>query len=71
MITYIDDNLLLAPSKEEAHVLARLMVVLFEALWFSVNYKKFVLDPQQSMEFLGFLIDSRSMTVGLPVEKLG
>ena len=71
MITYIDDNLLVAPSKEEAQVLARLMVVLFEALWFSVNYKKSVLDPQQSMEFLGFLIDSRSMTVRLPVEKLG
>ena len=71
MITYIDDYLLLAPSKEEAQVLARLMVVLFEALGFSMNYKKSVLDPQQSMEFLRLWIDSRSMTVALPVERLG
>ena len=52
MITYIDDNWLLAPSKEEAQVLARLMMVLFEALGFSVHYKKSVLDTQQSMDFL-------------------
>ena len=65
MITYIDDNLLLASSKEEAQVQTKLMVVLFEALGFSVNYKKSVLDPQQLMEFLGFQIDSRSMTIAL------
>ena len=67
----IDDNLLLAPSKEEAQVLARLMLVLFEALGFSVNYQKSVLDPQQSLEFLGFRIDSRSMTVALPAGEIG
>ena len=61
MITYIDDNFLLAPSKEEAQVLARLMVVLIEALEFDVNYKKSLLDPKQSMEFLGLWIDSRSI----------
>ena len=50
---------------------ARLMVVLIEALGFSVNYEKSLLDPKQSMEFLGFWINSRSMTVALPAEKLG
>ena len=47
--------------KRESQVLAKLMVVLFEALGFFVNYKNSALDPQQSMEFLGFFINSRSM----------
>ena len=55
----------------KAQVQPKLMVLLFEVLGFSINYKKSVLDPQLSMEFLGFQIDSRSMTVALPAEKLG
>ena len=35
-----------------------------------VNYKKSVLNPSQSMIFLGFAIDSRTIEIRLPAEKV-
>ena len=39
-------------------------------LGFIPNQAKCVLEPQQSLDFLGFLIDSRTMTITLPQSKV-
>ena len=39
-------------------------------LGFVINFQKSILVPLKEMEFLGFLIDSRTMTLALPREKI-
>ena len=70
VITYIDDNLVMASTKEEAAGLAELTVALLEALGFVVNRAKSVLVPCQEMQFLGFAINSVDMTIRVPHEKM-
>jgi len=70
MVAYIDDFLLLAHTKEEAHLQAQLMVTLFQALGFLINTEKSLLTPQQEIEFLGIVIQSHPPTFHLPQHKL-
>ena len=70
MITYIDDNLIMAPTEEEATYQAKIAVALLEALRFVVNRPKSILIPCQELQFLGFSIDSVAMTIRVPQEKL-
>ena len=65
MVAYIDDFLLLAQSREEAHLQAHLMVKVFQALWFAINLKKSFLTPCQEIEFFG-CYDSVTFTTFLP-----
>ena len=44
-------------------------VELLRNLGFTIDANKSVLTPTQSIEFLGFIIDSRTMTVTLSEEK--
>lgn len=70
LISYIDDNLIMASSRQEAKLLGQLAVALLEGLGFTVNYEKSVLEPTQTTSFLGFMIDSRTMTISVPEQKL-
>ena len=70
LIAYIDDFLLLAPSKEEVSIQAHLMTTLLQALGFSVNNEKSILTPCQEIEFLGVMIQSHSPALHLPQHKL-
>ena len=45
-------------------------VFLLENLGFTINQKKSVLIPAKAMMFLGMIVDSPSMTVFLPEEKV-
>ena len=56
MVAYIDNFLLLAHTKEEAHLKAQLMVTIFQALGVSINTKKSLLTPEQETEFLEVMI---------------
>ena len=40
------------------------------ALRFSINLKKYIWEPNQIIEFLGFSINSVSMTISLPSDKI-
>jgi len=60
----------LAHTKEEAHLQAQLIVIIFQALGFSINTKKSLLTPQQEIEFLGVVIQSHPPTFHLPQHKL-
>jgi len=50
--------------------LTPLICQLFEALGLVVNQKKSILTPQQNVEFLGFQVDSGSLRLIFPTEKL-
>lgn len=65
IIIYIDDMLILA---ELQHL--EVLIFLLEVLGFIVNKKKSILCPAQKLEFLGLLVDSLSLQLKLPSEKL-
>ena len=70
LIIYLDDLLIMAESHDQALHHAASTLNLLEGLGFIVNYQKSQLLPSQKIEFLGFLIDSNTMTLQLPGEKL-
>ena len=69
-ILYLDDMLIMARSKEEARKYLATAMELLVALGFIVNLKKSTLTLTQELEFLGFLLSSYNMTIGLPTHKL-
>ena len=56
-------------NREELIELTPLISQLFEALGLVVNMKKLILVPGQSIEFLGFLVNSSTMYLILPAQK--
>ena len=69
-MVYLDDILILHQSREELECLAPLICTLFEAMGLVINTKKSLLIPQQTTEFLGFLINSTTLQIQMPQEKL-
>ena len=68
LIIYLD-MLFMHSNKEQLETMAPLIVYLFEALGLMVNKTKSLLTPTQSLEFLGFLINSHTLSLTLPSEK--
>ena len=70
LIIYIDDILLMAESETilRDHTLG--LVFLLENLGFVINSKKSQFTPTRELEFLGFTINSQTMEMKLPGEKL-
>ena len=69
-VHYIDDSLLTAESYEDCVQNITDTVHMLDDLGFTIHPKKSVLYPAQNVTFLGFNIDSVSMTVQLTDEKL-
>ena len=70
LIAYIDDILVMAKSRELLVNQAAEMFYLLENLGFLINQKKSILEPSQTMEFLGFTLDTVAMEIKLPLDKL-
>ena len=70
IIIYIDDMLVLSESKEMAAQHLEVLTFLLEALGFIVNGEKSILCPSQELELLGLLVDSQSLQLKLPIEKI-
>ena len=70
LVTYIDDILILASSREQSTEHTRWLLELLSYLGFLVNWPKSVLVPARSIEFLGFILNSEAMTIALPPNKL-
>jgi hypothetical protein len=62
---HIDDSLLVGYSYSACYKNIEDTVSLFTQLGFTIHPDKPVLVPKQIIEFLGFVIDSRAMTVKL------
>ena len=70
LIVYIDDILILAESKELARDHFIGLVYLLENLGFVISKPKCVLEPTQSVEFLGFSVNSVQQELSLPAGKM-
>ena len=66
---YLDDWLIVAPTKEECQESMRVLLQLLRSLGFSVSYKK-VEPPTTILVFLGIEIDSVEMKLTLPEGKV-
>ncbi len=66
---YIDDTLIIASSKEEAERSVQLTAQTLEKLGFLIHPTKSIFIPRQSIEYLGFNINSVDMKISLPDSK--
>ncbi|XP_071961296.1 uncharacterized protein [Antedon mediterranea] len=70
VLIYIDDILAINKCRDKAKHTAREVCEILTSLGFIINYKKSVLQPTQTITFLGFEINSVTMTgVTLPQSK--
>ena len=69
MVVYIDDILVLAGSKQLIEDQVSGLVYFLECLGFMINKKKSILEPTQSLDFLGVVVDTTSMELKLPGER--
>ena len=66
---YLDDSLYVNTDPEKLVEEVGIAAELFQNLGFTISVKKSVIKPTQCIEYLGFILDSRDMTVTLPAEK--
>ncbi len=67
---YLDDQILMAYSDQEAIEAGTYAAKLFEDLGFTINIEKSVTKPTSIIEHLGFIINSDSMTVTMTDDKV-
>lgn len=70
VVTYLDDLLIMAEFKEEALEKAKWLINQLQIHGFTINEKKSCFIPCQRIDFLGFQIDSKSMNLKLPRQKI-
>lgn len=70
LATYLDDWLLLARSQQEAAAQTEIVLAHLHDLGFVVNSDKSVLQPSQSVAFLGLTLDSVGYTARLSAERV-
>ena len=62
---YFDDSLIQGDTQELCEEAVARSAELSDSLGFTIHPRKSVFAPTQTIEFLGFVLDSRSMTVSL------
>ena len=70
LVCYMDDLLIMGFTKEEVNKSVAYVANLLNILGFHINMEKSELTPTQTIEFLGFILDSNHMTVSLTGEKV-
>ena len=70
VIIFIDDTLVMAQKQEDLLIMTREIITLLHLLGFSINWDKSALIPSQEIQFLGFVVNSVTMTMSLPEEKI-
>ena len=70
LISHIYNILLLAEYNKKARDQTSGLVYLLECLAFTININKSALGPSQSLEFLDFTINTMTMELSLPAEKI-
>ena len=69
ILIYLDDMLLSAQSKQQLLEHLSTVIWLLASLGFVINVPKSVLTPSKQIDFLGFTINTSTMTISLPVVK--
>ena len=66
---YLDDSILFGDNYDEYKVVVLRTVNLFQSLGFQVHPEKSSLTPKQEIDFFGFTINSKNMTLKLSKQK--
>ena len=69
IVGYIDDTFLAVESEEACIKAVERTIELLTELGFIINMKKSVLKPTQQISYLGYVFDSRRMTISLGEDK--
>ncbi|XP_068671103.1 uncharacterized protein [Montipora foliosa] len=69
-VIYLDDMAVLSRSIDQSNLDSQFVIETLQSVGFLINWEKSILKPCQRIQFLGFTIDSSSMAVSLPQEKL-
>ena len=70
MVVFLDDILLMASSKELIGQHLTLLVSWLEELGFIINKDKSVMEPGHQIEFLGLTVNSNTMSLSVPQDKI-
>ena len=70
LVIYIDDILIMAETREQARDHTLCLIHLLENLGFIVHPEKPLTIPAQEIEFLGIQVDSKTLELSLPGQKL-
>jgi ribonuclease HI len=68
-VYFLDDTLLIGDTYLDCELNVQETLLLFKKLGFRVNFEKSILVPQTRVKFLGFIFDTISMRIMLPIEK--
>lgn len=68
-VTYLDDCLLLGSTFSDCQKNVKATIELFRFLGLIITAEKSQLIPSKNVRYLGFILDSLSMTISLPLEK--
>ena len=68
-VVFFDDPYLQVSNFEQCLYNVQETIILLQNLGFTIHSKKSILTPTRTIEFLGFVIDSRTMTVTLSDNK--
>ncbi|CAL4085145.1 unnamed protein product, partial [Meganyctiphanes norvegica] len=68
--SYLDDFLFLSRSREGLLAITTHILDMFDRLHIKVNYKKSSLEPSQTVEYLGVILQLDSMTLCIPHSKV-
>lgn len=69
LVIFLDDLLIFGSSMEEILMARDTVIYLLEGLGFVINYNKSIITPTTSLEYLGIVVDSTSMTMSLTEAK--
>ena len=69
-VVFVDDSYLQGDTETECLGNVEATTALLEYLGFTIHEAKSILKPTQKIEFLGFVIDSTSMTVTINKDKM-
>ena len=69
LVVYLDDFIIIAPTREECQLAFDTLMQLLKDLGFQISIAKFVL-PCQLLVFLGIQIDTNALVLPLPKDKL-
>ncbi|KAM4723097.1 uncharacterized protein WCC33_009317 [Rhinophrynus dorsalis] len=70
LIIYLDDILIMSQDRHLLTTQIKCTIQLLTSLGFLINWKKSQLIPSQSIEFLGFVVDSLKTSLSLPRSKI-
>ena len=70
LLIYLDDILIIGSSVQILREHTALVIELLQNLGFIINYERSLLTPTPVLEFLGFLINSKTMKFYLPQTKV-